>query len=108
MNRKIIKHDIMEGGIFPTEAILKGKVYKQAGKLATVEDGLLDYFMERLPNTECKMEIMDMDFNVSMVDAAAFEFFVRHPSSGDWWKQAEGLSPLNIDLYRDEDSGYMF
>lgn len=92
-NKRVIDKDVIEGEVIPCEEILTGRAYKQRGKMVSTE-GVFDYYLERVPGSEDKIEIMDKNFNLKVVDGAEFEFWVFDPTEQEWYMIDGGMAPV--------------
>jgi hypothetical protein len=98
-NTKRIRRDVdVLTDSLPGVEILQGKVYKQYGTLHTPE-GSSEYFIERHPNSECEIEMYDLDMSPIKVKAAVFEVWVKDPDTGEWICGSSGPAPIDMDLY---------
>lgn len=99
MNNRTLEKNVIDGDeMLPSREILTGKVYKQYGKFISPH-GTVDYFIERIPNTEQQMQVVNGDLNVIDVDAVEFEIYVKHSAGDDWSILEKGPMPTDPDLY---------
>ncbi len=102
---KTIIRDVVEGDVIPSYDILKARVLKQRGTI-TGAGGAMRYFLERVPGTEQKMELMTVTLDTKLVPAALFEMWFC--IEGEWLLAGNGYLPTDIELYEDEESPFFF
>lgn len=106
VNNSVVSKDIRDAGVMPSHELLSGKRMKQSGEIST-GDGRekARYFLERLPNSELEIEVLDVDLNSHMIDAAIFELWLQ--IDGEWHLIGAGPAPLDKRMY-DEETEFFF
>lgn len=96
---KAIVRNVEEGEVLLSDEIFAGKVYKQRGVMSDrTSSQRVEYFLERIPGTEERMEIWNiMSGDIEEVDAAHFEIYLKQ--EGKWEMVSEGPLPIEKEIY---------